>query len=193
MTGPCLSRKNEIEDQLDELYPGSSALLLVRLGSPKASHSPQGNGSDHSTCDQPGKRPVEAAWNENALARMRAGIRRTEHLSMISQHLQDGGNIGWVLPPGVIALDADTTASVALLASVLSDSPCQETCKGAHFILRIPLELKLAARVGIELDTGIPVDLRVGAKSQIVCEPSIHASGTPYCWKSPLLKMTKTS
>jgi hypothetical protein len=45
---------------------------------------------------------------------------------------------------------------------------------------------EISQEVALEIAPGIEVDLRVGGKGQVVCEPSVHESGALYTWKRPL-------
>ncbi len=53
-------------------------------------------------------------------------------------------------------------------------------------MVRVPNETELRAVVEVELASGVVVTLRVGGKSQIVVEPSVHTTGSSYTWKRPL-------
>lgn len=167
---------SEIERALDRLYPSSWALLLTPIcGREQHRHG-------RKTCAHPGKRPIGGGWQRKAVERWRAGRRRAEHISSMAQHLAKGGNVGLVVPPGAVVLDADTTQSVRAGEALLDDAPIQRTTKGAHFVARVPASASIKATVKLDLGGGVEVDVRSAARSQIVVEPSIHASGTVYSW-----------
>lgn len=164
-------------DLLSDLYPGRLALLLVPLCVPTP-HAHKGV-----ACQHPGKVPLEPGWNGDATARFNAGTGREAHLDRIAKHLAAGRNVGWAVPEGVLVLDGDRPASTAFLASVLEDAPAQQSRAGrGHFVVRAPVGLALKAKARVELKPGIEVDLRVEGKSQIVVEPSVHATGAAYTW-----------
>lgn len=172
----------ELREMLDTLYPGRLALLLVRVCSPTIAHRHRDRDGAESDCTSPGKRPLGSKWNIEAGERWRVGADRDAHLDAMAQHLERGGNIGWAVPPGALALDADTTDAVRALEVMAPDAPMQETAKGGHFIVRVPTDLELGAKVRAEIAPGIYIDARTAGRSQIVCEPSIHATGTQYGW-----------
>ncbi len=174
-------RVKEIAATLSELYPDRWALLLLPLCRRDCPHEHAGR-----ACKSPGKVPVEGGWNVVAVARWRSGGDCTAYLRRIVQHLAAGGNVGLAVPPGVVVLDADTPDAVQWLACAVPDSPMQVTTRGAHFVVRVPDDLGTTAAAKIEIAPGIAVDVRAGGRSQIVCEPSVHARGAPYSWKCQL-------
>jgi uncharacterized protein (DUF927 family) len=120
--------------------------------------------------------------------RWRSGHGREQRLHEITTHLESGGNVGLAIPPGVVVLDADTPEAVAFLNAALPDAPMQESRPGrAHFAVRVPLDASINATVNVEIAPGVKVDVRSAGLSQIVVEPSIHPTGSPYTWKRPLL------
>lgn len=111
---------------------------------------------------------------------------RRRRRSMARPHGRPRGarrNLGWCPPPGTLAIDADTPASVDYCDRAMPDAPMQGTASGAHYVGRLPAGVTLPARCGVELAPGITVDLRPGGAAQIAVEPSIHASGTAYAWR----------
>ncbi len=169
---------------IDEaLYPDRLAFLLTPLCSPAKPHEHRG-----ASCAHPGKVPQVAGWNAEAVARWQAsGADRDAHVDAIARHVASGGNVGWCVPPGVLVLDADTIEAVAWLDCALPDAPMQESRVGrAHFVVAVPPDLAINATVKAELAPGISVDLRSAGRSQIVVEPSQHATGSFYTWKRSL-------
>ena len=79
---------------LDDLYPGRWALLLTPVR-------------------RAGKIPTTKKWNDAALARWEKGTGRKLHLRSVAEHLASGGNIGLVIPPGHVVLDADSPEAFA--------------------------------------------------------------------------------
>lgn len=170
----------EMHAELDRLYPGALALLLLPLCRPSP-HEHRG-----AECNHVGKVPVEGGWNAAALARFSAGTWRDERLREIAHHLAGGGNVGWAVPLGVVVLDADTHEAAAALLAAVPEAPFQRTSKGAHVVLAVPPEITLMAETDIEIAAGLVVDVRAAGKSQIAVEPSIHFSGDLYTWGTPL-------
>ena len=169
-------------ERLRDLYRPQWWPWLLPTCSPFMSH--QHGGKD---CLAPGKVPVERKWNTRAAERAAAGGSLDERLEQLEQHLDGGGNVGLALPPGIIVLDADDFESAAWLVDRYPDAPFQRTCKGGHLVQRYaPARQTISAATKVEIAPGVVVDLRVGAKSQIVVEPSIHATGALYEWGVPL-------
>jgi len=180
MTAADASPDHDVLATLHELYPGRWASLLVELCSPTRAHA---HGEGPCTTNR-GKRPLAKGWHTQAVERWRAGAPTDSKLSPLAAHLARGGNLGLALPPGVVALDADTPEAAAWLETALPDAPVQATARGAHFLVRV--EHAVAATTGLEILPGIRVDVRAGERSQIVVEPSTHASGAAYTWKRNL-------
>lgn len=169
------------EAQLDELYPGRWSFLLVPLCAPSPC-------AHHKNCAHPGKRPVGNRWNASAIERYRQSTAedRSAYIQEVAVHLHAGGNVGLVIPPGVVAIDADTAEAAQWCAHALDGAAMQQTAKGCHFLVKVPEDASIKSSVGIEIVPGVSVDIRAGELGQIVCEPSIHETGAAYCWKSPL-------
>ncbi len=165
---------------LDDLYPGELALRLIPLCPANQKHQ---HGAR--ACESRGKTPVERNWIKNADSRCWEGHSREQRLAEMADHLDGGGNVGLVLPEGVMALDADSNQSRAYLAVALPDAPQQETSRGGHFLVRVPKSAGVKNTVKVDIGDGIQVDIR-GYGAQIVVEPSIHASGHQYAWKQGL-------
>lgn len=173
---------SETQRTLSDLYPGRLANLLVHLCFPARLHRHR-----EESCGSPGKVPLPPGWNAQALARWRNGEDVALVCEQAARHLASGGNVGWVVPPGLVVLDADSAEAVTWLHTALPDAPYQESRVGrGHFVVRAPSEIEIQARVKVELAPGVVVDLRVGGRSQIVVEPSVHATGARYTWKRPL-------
>jgi hypothetical protein len=168
-------------EALTELYPGRLALLLLKICSPTTAHTHRGT-----PCLKPGKVPIEREWNSQAVDRFTNGADVGAHLASIAQHLASGGNVGLALPPGVVALDADSPEADAMLDRAAPDAPRQETSRGAHYLFRLPEGVSVSNGVERELAPGIGVDVRAAGLGQIVVEPSRHESDAPYTWKQPL-------
>ena len=138
-------------------------------------------------CTAPGKVPIEAAWNHKAQERAAAGGDVNLRLAQLEKHLDTGGNVGLALPPGIIVLDADSFEAAAWLVDRYPNAPFQRTNSGGHSVFRYDSNRRnIAARTKVEIVPGVVVDLRVGGKSQIVVEPSIHWTGALYEWGAPL-------
>lgn len=179
--------------ELDRLYPGTQALLLTKLCGPGcAGHGAQSTSGGWATvpCETPGKRPLERGFNAAATARARQGSdeQRDVHILATARHFADGGNVGWVVPDDCLVMDADTAEAVALCMALLPIAPRQRTRKGAHFVVRLRAgeAKRLKAKVKVPIAPGVEVDLRAGGKSQIACEPSVHATGASYSWEVAL-------
>ncbi|MCH7643405.1 MAG: DUF3987 domain-containing protein [Myxococcales bacterium] len=158
---------DEQHDFPDDLYPGALASLLIPLVARR-------------------KFPREEEWGKRAIERYENGSDRETHLEKIKGHVKFGGNVGLVVPPGVVVLDADTPEAVAWLKAALPDAPHQESSPGhAHFVCRTPPGVRFSNRVKVEIIPGVAVDVR-SLGSQIVVEPSIHPSGSLYTWKQGL-------
>lgn len=198
---------DRIRHELDALYPGRWALLLIPVCRPDRAHTHRartGLGEEwhDEPCTAVGKRPTRGAWNQDAIARWSKTVPidmpegwaamsvkntrdpkyRERHLRTIAEHLCAGGNVGLAIPPGVLVIDADNLKAVKFLDRALRGAPKQRTRNGAHYFLRVPLSAKIKSTVGVEIATGVFVDLRTAGRGQIVCEPSVHASGTAYKW-----------
>ncbi len=156
---------HELAERLSRLYPRRSVLLLITVAGA-------------------GKVPLEASWNTTALERFEAAEGREAHVVSIARHLAAGGNVGWVVPPGCLVLDTDSPPATEYVERLVPEAPRQDTRPGrAHFVVRAPEGVEIRATVALELAPGVRVDLRVGGRSQIVCEPSRHPeTGTPYRW-----------
>ena len=127
---------------LDELYPESWALLLT----PLCSRKPHNHGGARAFCTSVGKRPVEKKWNDDALARWESGTGRESHLRSIAKHVASDRNIGLVIPPGYVGLDADSAEAFAFLTKTGFDAPIQESSRGGHVLFRIPAAPPTAPR-----------------------------------------------
>jgi putative DNA primase/helicase len=134
------------------------------------------------------KNPIEAGWNQGALSRWHGGDSAVNESrwAEIRAHCEQGRNIGLCLPPGLVALDADTSEATAWLDKALPDVPMQVTSRGAHFLCRVPDELEIPNGVSVEMFDGVSVDVRSAGRGQIVVEPSRHPSGFDYCWRREL-------
>lgn len=168
---------------LGSLYAGELALWLIAV----CGASCDGRAHGRSHCEHAGKTPLDAKWNAAAAARAARGLaERGAWIDSLAQHVARGGNVGLAVPDDLIVLDADSAAARAWLEGALPDAPMQETAKGAHFVARAAPGADVKARLGVELAPGVLVDLRVGRKSQIVVEPSVHATGALYTWRREL-------
>lgn len=170
-----------IVHELDELYPGRWALLLVPVCNRDGRHQHDGK-----RCQHPGKVVIERGWNALAVKRWTEGIGREERLAFIADNLLRGGNVGLVIPPGIVALDGDTAQAAAFLERALPDAPAQATAKGQHVLARVPLGLALDATVKLEVAPGVRIDVRSAGRSQIVVAPSVHPTGAAYSWRREL-------
>jgi hypothetical protein len=166
----------EQRERLGDLYPGRLALALI----PVCQGEPHQHGS--APCANIGKQPLERAWNTAAAARFESDTGREQHLERVAHHLANGRNCGWAVPDGVLVLDADDANAVGWLDRALPDAPLQRTRAGAHFVVKAPDGLEIRAEVKIKIADTFECDLRVAGKSQIVVEPSTHASGFEYEW-----------
>jgi len=160
-------------------YPGQWPLLLLPLCAPK----PHRHGAKACTC--PGKRPTQSNWGKQAHARLANGADPDAHLEAMARHVAAGRNVGLGVPVGAVVLDADTPAAVDWLEKRVGKAPRQDTAKGAHFWLRLPVNVELTNTVDVTIAEGITVDVR-SAGTQLVVAPSMHASGTAYRWVRPL-------
>jgi len=148
--------------QLAAPYPGALAQLLIPVR-------------------ERDKRPIRTGWNSDALERHARGIDgRDQHLDVIAKHVATGGNVGLVVPPGFVALDAADEHGLAYCREQLPDAPWQRTAHGGHVIARLPQGVELTAEKKAEIAPGVKVDLRPGGKTQIVVEPSVHRTDARY-------------
>lgn len=180
--------RDEMRETLETLYPGTLVLLLIPLCEPvRGHHHFDKKAGRELECEHPGKRPTSGAWNTEAMERLAHPERRAAHIDAMAHHLTRGGNVGLVIPPGVVVFDCDTPASVAYFDAALEDAPCQQSRPGrAHFFARVPSGVEIKATVGLEIEPGITVDVRAGGRSQIVVAPSQHAEGFLYTWRRSL-------
>lgn len=168
-------------ERLCDIYSSVWWPWLIPVCSPFTPHKHRDD------CTSPGKVPIERNWNGKAQERANAGEDSSIRLAQLEKHLDAGGNVGLALPPGIIVLDADSVEAAAWLVDRYPDSPFQRTNSGGHSVFVYdPIRRRIAARTKVEIVPGVVVDLRVGGKSQIVVEPSIHASGALYEWGNPL-------
>jgi replicative DNA helicase len=194
---PIENSISEIVEELRRLYPGSWGSCLIRVCEAAKEHThPRREDGEwvERPCDSVGKKPLGADWNGSAMDRLgrltppvtaQAHRQLEKHLEFIARHIELGGNVGLVMPPGLMAIDIDDSDSMALAEGIdaLSDAPCQLTSKGGHFIVQAPPEAaEWPQRVKLKVDNGLTMDLRLPEKGQIVAEPSINASGTAYEW-----------
>ena len=155
-------RAAKVRAELDAMYPGHWALGLLRVN---------------------GKRPIGRGWTAEASARYADAPCRDTHLDLIAQHVAAGGNVGWMPPSGVVALDADDEQALAWLRRAGADAPLQETGRGAHAVFAVQEDPTNTTK--LEVGNGVTVDVR-GTGAQIVVSPSVHPSGARYAWKRPL-------
>lgn len=188
------------ETELARLYPGPSSLLLIRLCKPHEAHEHGGG-----PCTQPGKVPLSKGWNTGAIERYTGALfaqedDTTSHITAAASWLAQGGNVGWVIPPGFLVLDCDSPDTTEWAAEQLGEKqailgradaryPAQQSQPGRmHFLVRLPsaLELNLGNQASRYLECG-KIDLRASGRGQIVCAPSTHATALQeYEWLVPL-------
>jgi putative DNA primase/helicase len=75
---------------------------------------------------------------------------------------------------------------MAWFDAILADAPLQQSHRGGHFLVRLSDVAELKNSTKVRVADGIEVDIRAHG-AQIVAQPSVHASGTPYAWKRPLV------
>lgn len=135
------------------------------------------------------KTPIDRGFNSEAARRWTEGA-PAEWRATIVRHLETGGNVGMVPPPGVVVIDCDNQTAVDFIRGyALVDTPwVRRTESSAHFWFRY--QLPAAAREwlskGTTLDNGAAFDLRVSGKSQAAIPPTLHASGIHAAWIVPL-------
>ncbi len=162
-----MATEESCEDRLRELYPGLVGTTLIRLRSRD-------------------KRPLDSEWNTRATENYVNKIDPSEIVAAVARHLDEGGNVGWAIPPGVLVLDADNATSAEWVTRAFPDAPRQRTAKGCHVVVQAPKEVDLKQTTQLEIADGITVDLRTSGRGQIAVEPSIHPSGVPYYWEIEL-------
>lgn len=91
------------------------------------------------------------------------------------------GNIGLVLPPGVIVLDCDSKQAIkkAQELGLPTLAPYVETGRGRHYYFRLPEGVK-SRNARIEVD-GVEFDVK-GDGGYVVAPISVHPSGKTYKW-----------
>lgn len=140
-------------------------------------------------CQTPGKRPLSAGFNSTAAERWK-GCSVDTLMAAAQAQLDAGGNLGLVPPPGVVVIDADTSATVDWLDEICpADTPVmRRTDSSAHYYLRFPADLALKAkRIAWQNDdVAYALDLRTPGKAQAVVPPSRHKSGVHYVWERGL-------
>lgn len=136
-------------------------------------------------CVSPGKVPLSAGWQKLPVERQSHSIEPDKIAEEMANHLERGGNLGLVLPPGTMVLDADDEKTAATLAEVLPDAPLQRTARGAHLVVRAPRDCAIRNATHVDLGDGLHVDLRTTG-GQIVVWPSIHTTGAAYEWERSL-------
>lgn len=163
---------------LREIYEAQWWPWLIPVCTPFEPHQ-----HGRSPCTSQGKVPIESGWNRKAQERALVTGRLEERLDQLDQHLDAGGNIGLALPPGIVVLDADDFQAAAWLVDQYPTAPFQRTNAGGHLVTTYdPTRQTISARTKVEIAPGVVVDLRVGGKSQIVVDPSIHWTGALYEW-----------
>lgn len=190
---------DDLRDTLRDLYPRAWAACLTPLCHPLPPHThPKKEGEEwvEVPCDHPGKRPLGSDWNINAMARLQlqngseeANQQLDQHVLEIAKHVAHGGNVGLVIPPGVVVIDIDDDDSMLATNHIaeFQHAPRQLTKKGAHFPFQAPSEATSWPQdTKLKLSNGVTVDLRLAEKGQVVVEPSIHESGIPYHWDREL-------
>lgn len=92
------------------------------------------------------------------------------------------GNLGIVVPPGMLALDFDSFDAAIAFATIhqLPATACQITPRGAHVWLRIPAADRVRQK---SLQVGI--DLRCAGRGYLVVEPSETNRGSYYWLEYP--------
>ena len=178
------------EADLDRLYPARLALLLTRLCTPAHAHTHAQKVDDEWVevpCAHLGKVPLDKGWNAAGVARCQSGEGREEHIATLARHLEDDGNVGLVVPPGRARARCRHAGSGARPRSGA------RRCAAAGHRARLALRRARSGGCGdqaapssFEVAPGVKVDLRSGGSAQIVCEPSVHATGALYCWKREL-------
>lgn len=146
---------------LNTLYPGRWRSLLFPLH---------------------GKVPAEKGvdWLATALERYEFG-------SKLGPGYFVDRNVGLVIPPGLLVLDADSPEASIWLAHWLPDSatyPQQRTRQGrCHFWVRLPDPDLFEKQTSFRNSAGVKIDIRLGGKGYVVVAPSIHPeTGHPYRW-----------
>lgn len=147
---------------LEELYPGRWASLLIPLR---------------------GKVATGTRWQAQAIKRYESG----EVIDRVSLRI---GNVGLVVPPGLLVLDCDTREVTQWLAEALPDSeeyPWQESRPGrCHVWVQLLNPYLVDRQAPSHLPCG-KLDLRRGGHGYVVVAPSIHPdTGEPYRWIVPL-------
>jgi len=106
---------------------------------------------------------------------------RCERIRLVAPHVEQGGNVGMILPPGTLALDVEDEATLqAAMALDPAFQWSQEEKRRGHAIFRCPPGLRQGELVAP--GSSIPTKTRVGGLGYVVVEPSVHPSGAEYSW-----------
>ena len=126
-----------------------------------------------------GKQPVEAAGFKDEI---RWDVKaRHERIRLVAPHVEQGGNLGMVLPPGTLALDVEDEKTLqAAMALDPAFQWSQEEKRRGHAIFRCPLGLRQGEIVAP--GSSVRTKTRIGGLGYIVVEPSVHPSGAEYSW-----------
>jgi len=147
------------------------------------------------------KKPPEEAWtlNEGLYERVEGGAwknKRTGEFykvrgeiyrrepsnypvnhSKVKEHLEKGGNIGYLLGSDKIyVLDWDTKEHLDAILSILGDTLVIETTKGYHFFFRCNEDIY---KTVLEKES-IHFGEILGIGQQVLIPPSVHPSGKEY-------------
>ena len=168
---PLPATSEQVARRILDLYGARWTLALVRLSEPDADG------------DDAGKAVLDTGWKDVAARRRSKRINAERVAESMADHVASGGNIGLVVPAGIVVVDCDSPEAVARLDN-LDSAPVQCTARGKHFWFRVPMGLNVRNWTRKLVD-GVHLDFKT-LGGQVVVEPSIHATGAIYEWRTCL-------
>jgi hypothetical protein len=111
------------------------------------------------------KRPVDS----NFTSKNFRGVSLEKALNWINQ----GGWIGWVIPPGLVVIDVENKTDIVLIKKFCTEKhispPEHNTNKGKHFFFKYKDDLPGSSSVFLKC--GIEVTYRIGRKNYLILPP----------------------
>lgn len=180
-------------DALLDVY-GEWLYWLIPLDDPK-DYDPDGDKRTRKA----GKVPIRTDWLKIPTERRAKQIALIDVANELAEHLNEAGNIGLAIPPGMVCLDVDQkpdqyemAASIDAARRAIREHRCPwaESGRdgvGLHLWFSVPPGARIAAETGKELEDDVRADVRSAGASQVVVWPSVHgATKRRYRWRRPL-------